>query len=82
MNIICKESKEPNLVWSILKQKNILIIFQGWKWLRTEKKLWPKMSQDQKFIMAENFTGLKMTQDEIVQARMCQLSMLGRILYS
>ena len=24
------------------------------------------MSQDQKFIKAENFTGLKMTQDEIV----------------
>ena len=40
------------------------------------------MSQDQKFIKAENFTGLKITQDEIVQAQMCQLSMLGRILYS
>ena len=40
------------------------------------------MSQDQKFIKAENFAGLKMTQDEIVQAQMCQLSTIGRILYS
>ena len=35
------------------------------------------MTQDQKFIKAENFTVLKMIQDEIVQAQMCQSSMLG-----
>ena len=61
---ICKESKEPHLVWSILKQRKYSENIPGLERAQNWKKIWPKMSQDQKFIKAENFTGLKLTQDE------------------
>ena len=57
---ICKESKEPHLVWSILKQRkyseNILGLErpQNWKKIMAENDSGPKIYQGWKFYRAEN----------------------------